>query len=90
MSSTNFTIEFTPRAVRDLKRLDPRIRLQLLQASTVLRQQPYPDVGRRIKLLVGVIPRHFRLRVGDYRLIYRVEGNLVIIARVAHRREAYR
>jgi mRNA-degrading endonuclease RelE of RelBE toxin-antitoxin system len=28
--------------------------------------------------------------VGDYRIIYRIEGNQVLVVRVAHRREAYR
>jgi len=85
-----FSVEFTPAATRDLKRLDPYVRSQLLRATTVLRQAPYPSQSERIKLLVGIEPSHFRLRVGAYRMIYRVEGNRVIVVRVAHRREAYR
>ena len=84
-----FSVEFTPAAARDLKRLDPAIRLQLLRASTVLRKVPHPGASARIKLLAGITPRHYRLRLGDYRLIYRLEGTQVIIVRVAHRREAY-
>ena len=85
-----FSIEVAPAAARDLKRLDPHVRLQLLQASSLLVQAPYPSGTERIKSLVGVTPLHFRLRVGDYRIIYRVEGKRVLIVRVAHRREAYR
>ena len=85
-----FGVEFTPVAARDLRRLDPHVRQQLLEAATVLRQAPFPSGTGRIKLLVGLEPPHFRLRVGDYRFIYRVEGRLVIVVRVAHRREAYR
>ncbi|MHB8689211.1 MAG: type II toxin-antitoxin system RelE family toxin [Candidatus Dormibacteraceae bacterium] len=34
----------------------------------------------------------FRLRVGDYRIVYAVDDadNLVLIARIAHRRDVYR
>lgn len=34
----------------------------------------------------------FRIRVGDYRLVYAVDDSerLVIVARIAHRRDAYR
>jgi len=34
----------------------------------------------------------FRVRVGDYRIVYAVDGGdrLVIVARIAHRREVYR
>ena len=84
-----FRVEFAPAAARDLKRLDPYIRSQLLRAATILSEAPYPSSSERIKLLVGLQPPHFRLRVGDYRIIYRIEGNRVLVVRVAHRREAY-
>jgi len=85
-----FRVEFTPAAARDLKRLDPYVRSQLLRAATILSEAPYPSSSGRIKLLVGLQPPHFRLRVADYRMIYRIEGSHVLIVRVAHRREAYR
>ena len=43
-----------------------------------------------MKVLMGVLPRHDRLRVGEYRIIDRIEESRVIVVRVAHRREAYR
>lgn len=85
-----FAVEFAPAAVRDLKRLDPQVRAQLLRASSVLCRDPYPSQGGRVKLLTGITPAHFRLRVGDYRIIYRIEDSRVVIVRVSHRREAYR
>lgn len=85
-----FRVEFTPAAARDLARLDPYVRRQLLRAATILSEAPYPASSGRIKLLVGFAPPHFRLRVADYRMIYRIEGSQVLIVRVAHRREAYR
>ncbi|MBI1952556.1 MAG: type II toxin-antitoxin system RelE/ParE family toxin [Candidatus Omnitrophica bacterium] len=85
-----FAVEFAPAAARDLKRLDTPIRVALLKACTLLSHAPFPSPGGAIKLLVGVAPRHFRLRVGDYRVIYRIEGSCVVVVRVAHRREAYR
>ena len=84
-----FSVEFTAAAQRDLKKLDPQVKFQLLKASTVLSQAPYPGTTPRIKMLVGISPRHYRLRVGDYRVIYRIEGTIVLVVRVAHRREAY-
>ena len=85
-----FRVDFTPAAARDLKRLDPYVRSQLLRAATILTEAPQPSSSGRIKLLVGLQPAHFRLRVGDYRIIYRIESNQVLVVRVAHRREAYR
>lgn len=85
-----FTVEFAPAAVRDLKRLDPSVRLQLLRASTVLEETPHPFSNPRVKLLMGITPLTYRLRVGDYRIVYRMEGPKVVVVRIAHRREAYR
>ena len=85
-----FSVDFSPAAARDVRRLDPHVRATLLEASEVLAEAPYPSGGTRIKLLVGITPPHFRLRVGDYRIVYRIEGRQVVIVRVAHRREAYR
>ena len=84
-----FSVEFTTTSQRDLKKLDPQVKFQLLKASAVLSQAPYPGATPRIKMLVGISPRHYRLRVGDYRIIYRIEGTIVLVVRVARRREAY-
>ena len=56
----------------------------------VLAESPYPGASGRIKPLAGIAPHHYRLRIGDYRIIYRIEEPQVIVVRVAHRREAYR
>ena len=90
MGSSAFAVEFAPAAARDLKRLDPPIRARILEACGVLARDPYPGPSGSVKLLVGITPAHFRLRVGDYRVVYRIEERKVIVVRVAHRREAYR
>lgn len=86
----SFSVDFTPAATRDVRRLDPHLRAKLLEATTVLAQTPYPSGGSRIALMVGLTPPHFRLRIGDYRVIYRIEDQRVVVVRVAHHREAYR
>jgi len=42
--------------------------------------------------MLSAAERLFRIRVGDYRVIYAIEDDrlLVLVLRVAHRREAYR
>jgi mRNA interferase RelE/StbE len=32
---------------------------------------------------------HYRLRVGDWRIVFRVQGQDVIVVRIAHRKEIY-
>jgi mRNA interferase RelE/StbE len=55
---------------------------------THLCEDPFPS---GVKKLRGE-PDHFRVRVGDYRVIYRIDGHRVgvVIVQIVHRREVYR
>lgn len=33
---------------------------------------------------------HRKLRVGDYRVIYKIQGNVIIILKIGHRKEVYK
>lgn len=43
-----------------------------------------------VKKLQGIDPPEFRLRVGDYRVRFRMDGNTLRILRVRNRKDAYR
>ncbi len=43
-----------------------------------------------IKALSGTWDGYFRLRVGDYRVIFQIMPREIVIARVRHRSEVYR
>jgi mRNA interferase RelE/StbE len=81
--------EIAPPAQRDLKRLPRDLRVKLLSKLVLLCDDPgsHPQT----KKLKGS-PDRFRLRVGDYRVVYTVdeEARKVRVERVRHRREAYR
>jgi mRNA interferase RelE/StbE len=77
-------------AVRQLKAIPQTAALTILRAMTPLGDDPRrPDPN--VKKLAGYQDR-YRLRVGDYRVIYDVtDAELVIlIVGVGHRREIYR
>jgi mRNA interferase RelE/StbE len=61
-----------------------------MERMAQIAENPYAPHGS-VRPLVGQT-HHFRLRVGDWRAIYRVDANVVTVylLRVAHRREAYR
>jgi mRNA interferase RelE/StbE len=42
-----------------------------------------------VKRLTGFTPE-YRLRVGDYRVLFEIAGRTIVVYRVRHRREAYR
>ena len=81
-------VELTSSARRDLKKL-PRDVLRRVDAHILaLAQDPYPPGAQKLKGSEGF----FRVRVGDYRIIYRVEHSrlIILVIRVRHRREVYR
>jgi mRNA interferase RelE/StbE len=59
-----------------------------LRRLTTLAEDPRPA---RVTPLVGADDL-WRIRIGDYRVIYSIDGDLLIVTvvRIAHRREAYR
>ena len=83
-----YQIEVVGAAKRQLKRLSKENQQRILGAIEKLADHPRP---RDCKQLQGE-DRLFRLRVGDYRVVYEIHDRvlLVLILTVAHRREVYR
>lgn len=80
-------VELKPVATKWLIRCEPKIRLRIESALAALQEDPIP---RGAKRLVG--NDNFRLRVGDYRIIYEFRDSqvLVLVLRIGHRREVYK
>ena len=81
---TQYEIEIRPRAVKDMKGLPRTDALRILDRIDRLRKNLEGDVKRLTQST-----SEFRLRVGDYRVLFDVEGQVVVVRRVRHRREAY-
>ena len=85
-----YGIEFKPAAARDLKRLPIAAAKRVARAIDRLGTEPRP---RGVKKLQGKAEHVFyRVRVGDYRVIYQVHDDqvLVLVVRIADRKDAYR
>ena len=68
---------------------DPPLRRKLKRCFDWLEQQPYSHPN--IKALKGDFKGFYRFRVGDWRVIYRVneQEHRVYISEIAHRRDIY-
>ena len=82
-----YAVLIIPRAQRDLDAL-PAERFRRIHAA-ILGLEKEPRGHQTVKLTKE---GGYRLRVGDYRILYRIEdaGKQVFVYRVKHRREAYR
>jgi mRNA interferase RelE/StbE len=74
-------------AQKELDRLPDRIAERILDALAVLKTQPRPTGCKKLR---G--ENAWRIRVGDYRVIYEIHGKAaqVIVVGLGHRREVYR
>lgn len=83
-----YTIEFARSALRDFKALDRAVQRRVATRIDSLAANPFPP---GVKRLQGD-PDVFRVRAGDYRIVYRVDGKrlTILILKIGHRREVYR
>jgi mRNA interferase RelE/StbE len=84
----SYSVSFESESITDLDNLDQVVRLRILnkiQWLSVNFEQITP------LSLTGQWSGFYKLRVGDYRVIYEldIEEQLIIIIRVGHRREVY-
>jgi mRNA interferase RelE/StbE len=79
-----YAIEFRPKAVRDLKRLSPAVSRRIEQKLQLLSDDMAGDVKRLVNFSPG-----YRLRVGDWRVLFQPEGSRLVVYRIVHRSAAY-
>ena len=83
-----YSVSFEPESIDDLDKISQDTRVRILKKIQWLsinfeKISPLP--------LTGQWSGFYKLRVGDYRVIYEfdIENQLIFIARVGHRREIY-
>jgi mRNA interferase RelE/StbE len=83
-----YVVEFRRAAEKDLRRLAPVIQRRVLRTVENLATDPRPPGCRKLQGSDNA----FRIRVGDYRVVYTVDDSVLIVAieRVRHRGEVYR
>jgi len=81
-----YQIIIAKRAKKDIDKLDVVAKKRLKLALLKLKEEPIKLSKKLIDLKIG----QYRYRIGDYRIIFDLDGNKIIILRVGHRREIYR
>jgi mRNA interferase RelE/StbE len=83
-----YKIQWKRSAKKELKKLDKQVILRILQAVESLAEDPLQSASKK---LVGS-DSIYRLRVGDYRIIYSLKSSVLTIEiiKVGHRKEVYR
>lgn len=85
----SYTIEILPTARKVLLSLPGAVQERRGKKIDSLKDNPRPAGAKALK---GKRGDFYRLRVGDYRILYQIRNKvlLVIVIKVGHRREVYR
>ncbi len=81
-----YTLIYTRRAEKDINKLDLSVKSRLGKSLLRLQKDPIRVSEKLTDPEIGT----YRFRMGDYRVIFDIEGKDIVILRVGHRREIYR
>jgi mRNA interferase RelE/StbE len=82
-----YQVQFTSSAEKDLRKLSKDMQQRIAAEIERLSENPRHLNTKRLRA-----SRYYRTRVGDYRLIYEIEDEVltIMVIKIGHRREVYR
>ena len=84
MSSRRFHVEYTPLAVENLRAVPKTAASQIVRKISRLEEGLHGNIKRLRQADVG-----YRLRMGDYRILFDVEDDTIVIQKIGHRKDVY-
>lgn len=84
MSSRRFQIQYTPLAVENLRDLPKTVTGQIIRKISRLENGLTGNIKRLRQADFG-----YRLRMGDYRILFDVEDDTIVIQKIGHRKDIY-
>ena len=83
-----YSVEFKKSAAKTLRKLPRSIQKRIIDKLSEIENSPPPSVETKLK---GNNPFH-RIRVGDYRIIYEIQNNILVILviKIGHRKDIYK
>ncbi len=77
-------LKLKPKAIKDLENLPKNMKVSILEKICLASEGNTSNIKKLINHKY-----QYRLRVGNYRVLFCVIDNTMIVARVKHRKEAY-
>lgn len=81
-----YSIQILPVAARAIRKLPPEAKRRIEAAIELLADDPRPPAAKKLTARA-----EWRVRTGDYRVLYRIEDRVltVVVVHAGHRREVY-
>ena len=80
-----YEIEFKPKSIKDIRKV-PKPELENIFDKIEMMKT---DLCGDVKKLTNFTPE-YRLRAGNYRILFEIENNKIIVYRIIHRKDAYK
>ena len=84
MDRRRYEIEYGATALAELSSLNPKTRKQILKKIERLETGLHGDIKHLRKADTA-----YRLRAGDYRILFDLEGGVIVIRRIGNRKNVY-
>lgn len=81
-----YRLVYTRRAIKDIQKLEPEIKKRIGKVLLRYEDDPLNYSEKLIDPKLGT----YRFRIGDYRVIFDIEGKDIVVLRVGHRRDIYK
>lgn len=81
-----YKILFTRRSLKDLEGIDKAIQKRIAEKLKEFSAEPLKYSKKLMNSELG----SYRFRIGDYRVIFDIDGDNLVILRVGHRRNIYK
>jgi mRNA interferase RelE/StbE len=87
--SNRYKVQFNKRHLKDLEKIPKKNREQIKESILSLASDPRPEGSKKLK---GSKLPLYRIRCGDYRVVYTIKDEvlIVLVVDIGHRKEIYR
>jgi mRNA interferase RelE/StbE len=86
----NYEFAYNRCCIDFLKTLQKKVRKQIVEKITKLDGDPYPPTTKALQGMSDGDGSVYRIRSGDYRILYVVRGETICILDIDHRKDVYR
>lgn len=81
---SSYNLLYSRTALKDIQKLDQVVKKRIRKKIEDYSQNPFSQ-AKKLSAQIG----SFRWRVGNYRIIFDIEGDNILILRIGHRKEVY-
>lgn len=81
-----YELIYTRTAAKDIEKLDTVVKKKIRKKLEEYSENPRLYAKKLISKEIGT----YRWRIGDYRVVFDIDGEIIVILRVGHRKEIYR